>query len=246
MGPGVRPPAGTVPRRADSAGTASSVPDTALPGWSRTLAVVAHPDDESFGLGGVIAALTSAGSVVHVLCLTKGEASTLGAAADLTAVRERELAMAADRLGVAGTTLLNLPDGGLAGLPDGVIRRYVETAVSAQLPDGLLVFDTTDGVTGHPDHRAASVAALEVAAAQGLPVLGWALPVRVAATLNAEYGTAFAGHASLDLRIRVDRVRQRSAIEAHASQAVPGSVLWRRLELLGDEEHLRRLTPDIS
>ncbi len=29
---------------------------------------------------------------------------------------------------------------------------------------------------------------------------------------------------------------------AHASQAVPGSVLWRRLELLGDREYLRPLT----
>ena len=34
----------------------------ALPPWGRTLVVVAHPDDESFGLGGVIDALVSAGS----------------------------------------------------------------------------------------------------------------------------------------------------------------------------------------
>ena len=37
------------------------------------------------------------------------------------------------------------------------------------------------------------------------------------------------------------RQRQIVASLAHASQAVPSSVLWRRLELLGDREHLRWL-----
>ena len=35
---------------------------------------------------------------------------------------------------------------------------------------------------------------------------------------------------------------QRQAVLAHPSQAVPSSALWRRLELLGDTEHLRHLT----
>ena len=39
-------------------------------------AVVAHPDDESFGLGGVLATFAAQGRLVHVLCLTHGEAST--------------------------------------------------------------------------------------------------------------------------------------------------------------------------
>jgi len=42
------------------------------------LAVIAHPDDESFGLGAVLAALSGAGAQVRVLCFTRGEASTLG------------------------------------------------------------------------------------------------------------------------------------------------------------------------
>ena len=41
--------------------------------------------------------------------------------------------------------------------------------------------------------------------------------------------------------VAVDRARQRAAVECHGSQAVPGSVLWRRLELLGDVEYVRLL-----
>lgn len=45
-----------------------------LPAWT---SVVAHPDDESFGLGAIVDAFTRSGSGVEVLCLTHGEASTL-------------------------------------------------------------------------------------------------------------------------------------------------------------------------
>ncbi|MGA8047694.1 MAG: PIG-L deacetylase family protein [Dermatophilaceae bacterium] len=217
-----------------------------LPGWERTLVVVAHPDDESFGLGGVIDALVTAGSSVTVLCLTAGEASTLHTddEIELTLVRAAELELAAERLGVASTTLLRLPDGELDHrIPD--LLRAVREAVDVEHPDGLLVFGAGNGVTGHPDHEAATSAALAVAAERGLPVLEWCLPAAVADVLNAELGAAFAGHdpETLPIMIRVDRGRQRRAIEAHASQAVPGSVLWRRLDLLGDLEHLRITHP---
>ena len=71
-------------------------PAARLPRWDRVLAVVAHPDDESFGLGAVLAAMVGEGAEVGVLCLTHGEASTLhGVDGDLRAVREGELAEAA-------------------------------------------------------------------------------------------------------------------------------------------------------
>jgi LmbE family N-acetylglucosaminyl deacetylase len=43
-----------------------------LPAWTSVLAVVAHPDDESFGLGAILDAFTGAGARVEVLCLTQG------------------------------------------------------------------------------------------------------------------------------------------------------------------------------
>ena len=207
------------------------------------LAVVAHPDDESFGLGAVLAAFVHTGARAAVLCLTRGEASTVhGVEGDLHRLRARELATAAATLGVATSTLLGYPDGALSGVCRSRLVGDVGDAVRDTGTDGLLVFDPS-GVTGHPDHAAATAAALAAADVLDLPVFGWTLLATVAATLNAERGTAFTGHApaDIDLVVPVDRARQRAAIAAHASQAVPTSVLWRRLELLGGTEHLRRL-----
>jgi LmbE family N-acetylglucosaminyl deacetylase len=88
-------------------------PAHTLPAWRSVLVVVAHPDDETFGLGAVIDAMTSAGSAVHVLCFTRGEASTLNERnADLSAARAEELRQASAELAVASVTLLDYPDGG--------------------------------------------------------------------------------------------------------------------------------------
>ncbi len=223
-------------------------PAMQAPPWRRVLVVVAHPDDESFGLGAVIDAFVASGARVEVLCLTAGEASTLVAGvepgADLSVVRAAELREAADALGISATTLGAYPDGGLADLPEGTLTADIEAAVRVVDPDGLLVLDTS-GVTGHPDHVAASRAAVEAAAAQGLPVLAWTLPGHVADVLSSEYDTAMAGvpEDAVDFVLAVGRARQRRAIAAHASQAVPGSILWRRLELLGDQEYLRWALP---
>src|SRR5512146_1948099 len=48
-----------------------------LPSWRSVLAVCAHPDDESFGLGAVLDAFGAQGTRLAVLCLTHGESSTL-------------------------------------------------------------------------------------------------------------------------------------------------------------------------
>jgi LmbE family N-acetylglucosaminyl deacetylase/uncharacterized OsmC-like protein len=216
---------------------------TALPGWSSVLAVVAHPDDESFGLGAILDAFARSGAAVSVLCLTRGEASTArGIGGDRQALRALELQRAAAVLGLSSTFLSDHPDGALGQVSHTVLVQEVSEAAAKASVDGLVVFDPS-GVTGHPDHKAASWAALDAATTLGLPVLGWTLPQRVAEQLNEELGTRFVGHerSEIDLTVSVDRDRQRAASLAHASQAVPTSVLWRRLELLGDVEHLRRL-----
>jgi N-acetylglucosamine malate deacetylase 2 len=216
-----------------------------LPRWRSALLVIAHPDDESFGLGAIAGQLTAAGTAAHVLCFTHGEASTLNEnQVELHAERSRELRRAATELGIGAVTLLGYPDGNLAASPPAELAGHVARLAADSGAEGLLVFDDT-GVTGHPDHRAATAAAVRGAAAAGLPVLAWALPEAIAGQLRAETGAPFAGQPSgrLDLCVRVDRARQRRAALRHASQVSPTAVLWRRLQLQGDCEHLRWLLP---
>ena len=232
---------------ADPGGASGQVtrPGHELPPWRRVLLVVAHPDDETFGLGAIAGRFAAAGASVHVLCFTHGEASTLNHNdAELHQERAAELGRAAGELGLAGVTLLGYPDGHLAETPAGELSAHVTQLADSLRADGLLAFDET-GVTGHPDHQAATHAAQRAAAAAGLPVLAWVLPEPVAGQLRAETGAAFAGQppARIDLCVRVDRTRQRRAALLHASQISPTAVLWRRLQLQGECEHLRWLVP---
>ncbi|MFW6090341.1 MAG: PIG-L deacetylase family protein, partial [Actinomycetota bacterium] len=214
-----------------------------LPEWRSVLAVVAHPDDESFALGALLAAFAAVGAKVSVLCFTRGESSTLhGVAGDLEEIRAGELEAAADALGLHDVQLLTYPDGKLADVDRDELAGHVTATVRAIDAEGLVGFDLT-GVTGHPDHARATAAALHSADGLDPPVLGWTIPDAVARQLNREFGVTFRGHApdEIGLTVTVDRTQQLEAIKCHASQAVPGSVLWRRIELLGDREHLRWL-----
>jgi len=214
-----------------------------LPPWRSVLAVVAHPDDESFGLGAVLAGFADAGAAVAVLCFTHGVSSTLhGIEGDLASVRAGELAGAARVLGVDPVRLVDYPDGALTGVDVDDLSAHVLDLAGEVGADGLFVFDA-DGVTGHPDHASATVAALAAADRAGLAVLGWTVPRSVAFALNEEYGAAFTGHdpQDIDLVVTVDRTRQLAAVACHPSQAIPGSLPWRRLDLLGETEFLRWL-----
>ena len=218
-------------------------PGSSLPPWQAVLAVVAHPDDESFGLGAVLDAFIDSGARVSVLCFTHGEASTLhGVDGDLRQVREAELRAAATALRISEVRIESYPDGALADFALDEMAAIVADTVASSSAQGLVVFDLS-GVTGHPDHVRATQAALATAESCDLGVLSWTLPIAVATSLNSEYGAAFTGHepGEIDVVLQVSRERQLDAVTCHPSQAVPGSVLWRLLELLGDTEHLRWL-----
>ncbi len=235
MDPPIVPPSSGIAR------DASSTARGTLPKVSRVLAVCAHPDDESFGFGAILASFAQQGATVRVLCLTHGEASTLGATArPLAEVRADELRAAADVLGVSGVTLLAHADGHLEDVALETLARSIEDSLAGA--EVLLVFDI-GGITGHADHCRATDAALVAARRRRLPVLAWTLPERVAAQLNSEFGTAFVGRedAELSIIVDVDRARQLAAIACHATQSVDNPVLWRRLELLGTGESLRWL-----
>ena len=214
-----------------------------LPEASSVLAVCAHPDDESFGLGAALAAIAGHGTPTAVLCLTHGAASALGTSrGDLHQIRATELAAAARELGIGNVELLDYPDGALAQQPAELLSEHVRQSAARANASLLLVFDE-GGITGHPDHQQATRAASLFARRARLAVLAWAVEQQVATTLNAEFGTSFVGRAAdqIDCSVEVDRRRQLSAIICHASQAQDNRVLWRRLELQGKREVFRWL-----
>jgi LmbE family N-acetylglucosaminyl deacetylase len=209
------------------------------------LAVIAHPDDASFGLGAILDAFVFAGAAVEMLCLTHGQAWTLrGAPGDLAALRGAELASAADVLGPTHAQMQDCPDGGLSELGHTKLVAQTVAAADSCFPDGLLVFDAA-AATGHLDHVTATSAGLTAAETLNLPVLGWALSQTVAAQLKHEFGASLTARQGeeVDLRVTLDRARQRLASHALQSEALPGSARWRRLELLAETESLRWLRP---
>ncbi len=202
-------------------------------------AVVAHPDDESFGLGGLLAALAAEGRAVHVLCLSHGEASTLGFGERLAEVRRDELTAAAAQLGVATVTLLDLPDGHLETRPP----DELEARVAAWLaPDvvALVAFEP-NGVTGHGDHRAVTAAAERIADRRGLPVIEWGVDPPTASYLAERYRTRFEaipdGPDVVDLRVARDA--QYAAVHCHRSQLDEDALVLGRLAFQGDHERVR-------
>ena len=214
-----------------------------LPDVQRVLAVVAHPDDETFGLGAVLSAFVDAGASVAVLCLTLGEASSLGESeSDLASLREQEFRAAAAVLRIEVAAIYGYPDGGVSDVTLDELGSIVDD--HAEGVELVLVFDE-NGITGHPDHRRVTQAVVEWARDSGVPVLAWTVPEVVAGRLNLEFGAGFSGRArdSVDVELQVDRTRQLEAIWCHRSQAVDNEVLRRRLELQNDTEWLRYLYP---
>jgi LmbE family N-acetylglucosaminyl deacetylase len=194
-------------------------------------------------LGAALSSWAEQGTRTSVLCFTHGEASTLGTAdGNLHRLREKELAVAADELGVATVRLLEHPDGRLTEEPIEQLSSELRRAVALVGASLLLVFDE-GGITGHTDHVRATEVATAVASDVGIPVLAWTLSEAVANQLNDQFETSFVGRRSedIDMVVEVDRVRQHQAIRCHASQSNENPVLWRRLELQGNQEAFRWL-----
>lgn len=147
---------------------------------TRTLmAVLAHPDDESLGVGGTLAKYASEGVDVFVVTATRGEGGRFcghpsgdhqhpGPEA-LAQIRETELRAAAAVLGVREVSFLDYEDQHLdCAAPREVIGRIVRQ-VRRIRPDVVVTFGP-DGAYGHPDHVAISqfcTAALVAAADPG-------------------------------------------------------------------------------
>ena len=157
----------------------------------KLLVVVAHPDDETFGTGSVIARAAAEGADVVVCCATRGELGearpgSVPAGLDLADVRESELREAAALLGARQVRLLSFDDSGwdgdcspasLVGGPLDRVAAEVRQVLLDEQPDVVVTLDPTGG-DGHRDHvriaEATTIAFDEVAPA-GASLYYWCL-----------------------------------------------------------------------
>jgi LmbE family N-acetylglucosaminyl deacetylase len=131
----------------------------------RLMAVLAHPDDESLGVGGTLAKYASEGVEVFLLTATRGDGGRYrglppgdpqhpGPVA-LANIREKELRAAASVLGVHDVAVLDYRDQHL----DAANPREAVSNIAGHLrrvqPDVVVTFGP-DGAYGHPDHIAIS------------------------------------------------------------------------------------------
>lgn len=147
------------------------------------LACFAHPDDEAFGVAGMLSQYVSEGARVVLVCATRGEEGeiadpSLGTPETLGQVREDEMRCAAATIGAHELIFLDYRDSGMAGTPPNqradafvnapateVVPKLVEIVRRVQ-PQVVLTFEPFGGY-GHPDHIAIhhhTVAAFHAAA----------------------------------------------------------------------------------
>ena len=136
----------------------------------RMLAVLAHPDDESFGMGGTLALYAQQGVEVHLICATRGEVGETPPDFErndrsIAELRMEELRCAGQILGLQKVHFLDYRDSGMPGSPDNHHPRALTAAPMNQVaieiarhirtlqPQVVLTFDPFGGY-GHPDHIA--------------------------------------------------------------------------------------------
>jgi LmbE family N-acetylglucosaminyl deacetylase len=151
----------------------------------RLLAVLAHPDDESFGPGGTLALYASRGVDVHLICATNGEVGEVSPEMlkgydHVGQLRLEELRCAASVLGLTDVHLLGYRDSGMPGSPDNlhpealaaapinVVATKITTLIRQIRPQVILTFDPQGGYH-HPDHIAVQRATVEAFCAAGDP-----------------------------------------------------------------------------
>ncbi len=134
------------------------------------LSVLAHPDDETFGMGGTLAFYAQNGANVHLVCATRGEVGEMPPEmmlghSTIAEIRESELCCAAGMLKLKGVHFLDYRDSGMTGSienqhPNALVSQPVEEVAAKVVsfirslrPQVVLTFDPIGGYR-HPDHIA--------------------------------------------------------------------------------------------
>jgi len=125
----------------------------------KLLAVFAHPDDESMGMGGTLAKYSADGIETHLVCASRGERGWFGpeeqnpGLSGVGQLRTVELENAVKELGMKGLHFLGYIDGEVDQAPHAEIIQKITTHIRLIHPQVVVTFPP-DGNYGHPDHIA--------------------------------------------------------------------------------------------
>ena len=125
------------------------------------MCVLAHPDDESLGTGGVLAKCASEGIGTYVVTATRGERGRFDDTGQspgpevVGRTREAELRAAATELGVREVVLLGYQDAEVDRVEPVEAAEKIAGHIRRIQPQVILTFDPYGGY-GHPDHIAIS------------------------------------------------------------------------------------------
>jgi LmbE family N-acetylglucosaminyl deacetylase len=145
-----------------------------MPDSFKLMCILAHPDDESLGLGGILAGYAAAGVETSLITATRGEKGWTGPEEEypgkeaLGLLRTAELEAAAAILGIQEVIFLDYMDGELDQVDPAEVMARLVTQLRRFRPQVVVTFDP-NGAYGHPDHIAISQSATAaiVAAANG-------------------------------------------------------------------------------
>ncbi|HJY32766.1 MAG TPA: PIG-L family deacetylase [Actinomycetota bacterium] len=132
----------------------------------RVACVFAHPDDDTFGVGGSLALHAEDELELTVILATSGDAGRIADASlatrqTLASVREAEDLASWRVLGLdPDVRFLRHPDGGLNATPRGELLAEVQGVLEEVAPEVVITFGP-DGITGHDDHVAIGAIATE-------------------------------------------------------------------------------------
>ncbi|HVF99223.1 MAG TPA: PIG-L family deacetylase [Chloroflexia bacterium] len=138
----------------------------------KLMCILAHPDDESLGTGGIVAKYSAEGVETYLVTATRGEHGWSGPAEDypgpeaLGRVREGELRVAAEVLGLRDVAFLGYEDGYLDRADPATVTAQIAAHIRRVRPQVVVTFEPS-GAYGHPDHIAIcqfSIAAVVAAA----------------------------------------------------------------------------------
>ncbi|HLF27574.1 MAG TPA: PIG-L family deacetylase [Anaerolineae bacterium] len=125
----------------------------------KLMCVLAHPDDESLGVGGVLAKYGAEGVETYLVTATRGERGWWGDEKDypgpaaLGQTRTGELLAAAQVLGLRQVDFLDYLDGDLDQADPAEAIGKIVGYVRQIKPQVVITFDPS-GAYGHPDHIA--------------------------------------------------------------------------------------------